>query len=95
MANIKILVNVPEALLQHADAQARAEHRTRSELVREALRQYVGHTAPPALRVVETTPPPSTPKPTEWKTTVTPEYVDFTPEHNTAPLRPSTKSLLG
>ena len=36
----KVLLSMPEELLAQVDKLAREEQRTRSELVREALRQY-------------------------------------------------------
>ncbi|MEK7202410.1 MAG: ribbon-helix-helix domain-containing protein [Patescibacteria group bacterium] len=41
--NTKIVnLSLPKKLLDMVDEAAKAEYRTRSELVREALRQYVG-----------------------------------------------------
>lgn len=41
--NTKIVnLSLPKNLLDEVDETAKAEYRTRSELVREALRQYVG-----------------------------------------------------
>ena len=37
----KVTISLPEELLAKADAAGRREHRTRSELVREALRHYL------------------------------------------------------
>ena len=37
----RFVVTIPEDLLEEIDARARAEHRSRSELVREALRSYL------------------------------------------------------
>jgi metal-responsive CopG/Arc/MetJ family transcriptional regulator len=37
----KVLVAIPEGLLQEVDFVAQREHRTRSDLIREALRRYV------------------------------------------------------
>lgn len=37
----KILISVPDLLLVEADAVAACESRTRSDLVREAIRRYV------------------------------------------------------
>lgn len=36
----KVLIALPPALLEKVDHMAQAEHRTRSDLIREALRQY-------------------------------------------------------
>ena len=41
MASRIVNMTVPEALLEEADAVARTEGRTRSELFREAVRRYV------------------------------------------------------
>ena len=38
-----ITISLPPPLLKQAEAVAREEHRTKSELVREALRFYVGN----------------------------------------------------
>ena len=37
----RFVVTVPEDFLEEVDARAKAEHRSRSELVREALRSYL------------------------------------------------------
>jgi len=37
----RFVVTVPEEFLREVDARAEAEHRSRSELVREALRGYL------------------------------------------------------
>lgn len=37
----KVLIGIPPALLAQIDFVAAAEHRTRSDLIREALRRYV------------------------------------------------------
>jgi predicted transcriptional regulator len=37
----KVTISLPEELLRRADAAGEREHRTRSELVREALRWYL------------------------------------------------------
>lgn len=37
----RFVVTVPEDFLEEVDARAKAEHRNRSELVREALRIYL------------------------------------------------------
>lgn len=37
----KVMVSFPDEFLAQVDAIAEAEHRSRSELVREALRQYI------------------------------------------------------
>ncbi len=37
----KILFSLPEELLVEIDAAAAAEHRSRSELIREAIRRYI------------------------------------------------------
>ncbi len=37
----RFVVTVPEDFLEEVDARAEAEHRSRSELVREALRSYL------------------------------------------------------
>jgi metal-responsive CopG/Arc/MetJ family transcriptional regulator len=37
----KILIALPPAMLEQADFVAKAEHRTRSDLIREALRRYL------------------------------------------------------
>jgi len=46
----KVMISVPDEFLLEIDKTAEAEHRTRSELIREALRQYTqtakGYTKP-------------------------------------------------
>lgn len=37
----RFVVTIPEDFLQEVDVRAKAEHRSRSELVREALRGYL------------------------------------------------------
>lgn len=37
----RVIVTVPDDFLAQVDETARVEHRSRSELIREALRQYV------------------------------------------------------
>ena len=37
----KVMISLPNEFLEHIDAVAAEEHRTRSELVREAVRLYI------------------------------------------------------
>lgn len=37
----KVLIALPPAMLEQVDFIAQAEHRTRSDLIREALRRYL------------------------------------------------------
>ena len=37
----KIMISLPERFLSDVDKAAQAEHRTRSDLIREALREYL------------------------------------------------------
>jgi len=37
----KVLIALPPAMLEHVDFIAQVEHRTRSDLIREALRRYL------------------------------------------------------
>jgi metal-responsive CopG/Arc/MetJ family transcriptional regulator len=37
----RFVVTIPDDFLEEVDARAKAEHRNRSELVREALRRYL------------------------------------------------------
>ncbi|UCB44751.1 MAG: CopG family transcriptional regulator [Spirochaetota bacterium] len=37
----KIMVSCPDSFLEEIDLLAKAEHRSRSELIREALREYM------------------------------------------------------
>ncbi len=37
----KVLIALPPAMLEQADFVAHCEHRTRSDLIREALRRYI------------------------------------------------------
>lgn len=61
----KVLVAIPTPLLELADQRAEHESRTRSELIREALRRYLGvcETPPLAMTLVPagTTPETRTP----------------------------------
>ena len=41
MASCRINVTIPEELLREIDVAADVEHRTRSELIREATRRYL------------------------------------------------------
>ena len=43
----KVSISLPEELLEKADAAGKLEHRTRSELMREALRYYLRLTSLP------------------------------------------------
>ncbi|MBM4339516.1 MAG: ribbon-helix-helix protein, CopG family [Deltaproteobacteria bacterium] len=36
----KVMISLPEGFLSEIDKAAQAEHRTRSDLIREALREY-------------------------------------------------------
>lgn len=45
----KILIGFTPAMLGQMDAIAKAEHRTRSDLVREAMRRYIGNFRHPQL----------------------------------------------
>ena len=53
----KIMVSLPEAFLEEIDRQAKAEHRSRSEFLREAVRFYLrarqGDLAPEELPEVQ------------------------------------------
>lgn len=42
----KVMVSLPDAFLKSVDARARAENRSRSELVREALRTLLAYRRP-------------------------------------------------
>ena len=55
MAYKKFSVSLPPELYEQAEAVRMAEHRTRSELVREALRSYIDRFR--RIRVVEPTNP--------------------------------------
>jgi len=37
----KVMISLPEKFLSEVDKAARSEHRTRSDLIREALREYL------------------------------------------------------
>lgn len=37
----KVMISLPEQFLSEVDKAAHAEHRTRSDLIREALREYL------------------------------------------------------
>lgn len=39
----KVLIALPQAMLEQIDYVATAEHRTRSDLIRESLRRYLGN----------------------------------------------------
>jgi metal-responsive CopG/Arc/MetJ family transcriptional regulator len=39
----KVLIALPPAMLSQVDFVAQEEHRTRSDLIREALRRYLGN----------------------------------------------------
>jgi Arc/MetJ-type ribon-helix-helix transcriptional regulator len=38
----KVMISLPEGFLSEIDKAAQSEHRTRSDLIREALREYLG-----------------------------------------------------
>lgn len=48
----KVMVSLPDAFLKAVDAASRAEHRTRSEFIREAVRAYF-RTAQPYTRPID------------------------------------------
>ena len=52
MTSRVVNLTLPAGLLEEIDRAARAEHRTRSELIREAIRRYLRAAAPggPSLR---------------------------------------------
>ena len=58
----KVLIALPPAMLEQVDFIAQCEHRTRSDLIREALRRYLdnfrrtqgGHLAVSTLESTET-----------------------------------------
>jgi len=37
----KVMISLPEGFLSEVDKAAKSEHRTRSDLIREALREYL------------------------------------------------------
>ena len=41
MTTTKVMISLPEPFLQEIDRRAKAEHRSRSEFVREAIRFYL------------------------------------------------------
>ena len=41
----KVMITIPDEFLKEIDAVAKAEHRTRSELFREAVRKYMQNTS--------------------------------------------------
>lgn len=43
----RVLISMPEAFLEQIDEVASKEDRTRSELIREAMRQYMKRTTNP------------------------------------------------
>jgi Arc/MetJ-type ribon-helix-helix transcriptional regulator len=45
-AMAKVMISVPDALLEEIDRAAKAEHRSRSEFVREATRDYLARPRP-------------------------------------------------
>ena len=42
MDTVKVMISIPKPLLEAVDQMATAEHRSRSELFREAARRYLG-----------------------------------------------------
>lgn len=51
----KVLIAIPPAMLEQIDYIAHEEHRTRSDLMREALRRYIGHFKTVNRATVQTT----------------------------------------
>ena len=48
----KVMISLPDEFLRDIDGVARAEHRSRSELVREAMRAYVAsHASAPTAKL--------------------------------------------
>ena len=48
----KVMISMPDALLEEIDRAAKEQHRTRSELVREATRKYLVQPGPSTLAPV-------------------------------------------
>ena len=55
----KVLIALPPAMLEQVDFIAQCEHRTRSDLIREALRRYLDNfkRTNSNLHMIDTTPP--------------------------------------
>lgn len=49
MTSQRILISMPQKFLDEVDEVANSEHRSRSELIREALRLYVKKNQPEVL----------------------------------------------
>ena len=49
----RILVSMPDSFLKGIDETAEKEQRTRSELIREALRRYMDKSVPQKLLMVD------------------------------------------
>lgn len=41
MGNVKVMISIPRPILERVDQVAQQEHRSRSELLREAVRLYL------------------------------------------------------
>jgi hypothetical protein len=61
----KVLIALPPAMLEQIDHIAKAEHRTRSDLIRESLRRYLDNfrrgNSPNVVSLPPVPTPPSTP----------------------------------
>ncbi len=47
---VRFMVSMPDEMVKKLDRRARPEHRTRSELLREAVRRHLVASAPPEAR---------------------------------------------
>jgi hypothetical protein len=50
----RFMVSMPDGILKKLDRRARQEHRTRSELLREAVRRHLGTAVPETPKVTKT-----------------------------------------
>ncbi len=80
MAHKKLSISLPPDLYEQAEAVRKAEHRTRSELVREALRSYIERSR--RIPVVEPTSQEARMFKDGWKAYKANEYVTLEELHN-------------
>src|SRR5262249_31808423 len=71
----RFMVSMPDELLTKLDRLAKQEHRSRSELLREAARQYLSHPQEPTARHPRATPRRDTRRSTPWTAAKLTEYL--------------------
>ena len=71
----RFMVSMPDELLTKLDRLAKREHRSRSELLREAARRYLSQPAGAAAQRPTAAPRVSVRRPTQWTATKLTQYL--------------------